>query len=417
MSGRPFASRRSRLQLGVLAMALVWLAMWFVGWTTIPHSDEWLHYYQSLYFSRGDYTIYAGTLTNIPTYHWWLSTLMRVFGFEALGMARIVNSLYGLAALAALFGIRRTLRQPDAWRSTAQLMFLPPLFVFFFIAYTDVLALAGILAGLLACLRSRHGWAALAVLLATAVRQPSVLWAGCFALIAAWPALQRLAAADTRVAAVREVLRVGIPYGLTVLAFLGYWVWNGSISFSNAQAEQAHPDLMLDAGNPYFLLFLAGVLLPLQTLAGLRRFVAHARARVWLWGVPIAVFVLYAATFRVAHPYNTFAGDYFLHNIFLQRLAVDPLLWATFGGIATLAACGLACTRFALPQGWLVLPFGLLFVAASWLIEPRYAIVPMALWLALRRPEGDRAEAATVALWAVLAVFIAWGTFEFRFFP
>lgn len=417
-----FATRRSRVQLGVLGMAVAWIAMWFVGWTNIPHSDEWLHYYQSLYFSRGNYEVYLGTLTNIPTYHAWLALLMRTFGFEALGMARIVNSLYGLAALAALFAIRRTLHMPDALRSTAQLMFLPLLFVFFFIAYTDVLALAGILAGLLASLRGRHLLAALALLLATAVRQPSVLWAVCFAVMAAWPAL---CAAWTRrpwriaalVADALAVLRIVWPYMLTVAAFGVYWAWNGSISFSNAQAEEAHPDLMLDVGNLYFLLFLAGVLLPLHVVIGLGRFVQAAKRRVWLWLLPPAIFALYAVAFDVAHPYNTFEGDYFLHNIFLQRVQVDTVFWALFGLVATLAACALGSTRFALPQGWLVLPFCVLFVAASWLIEPRYAIVPMALWLALRRPEGDRVEAATLALWVLLAVYVARGVFEFRFFP
>ncbi|MBB5209749.1 hypothetical protein [Chiayiivirga flava] len=422
MASAPFASRRSRVQLGVLCMALVWIAMWFVGWTTIPHSDEWLHYYQSLYFSRGNFEVYVGTLTNIPTYHVWLALLMKVFGFEALGAARVVNSLYGLGALGALYAIRRTLHQADALRSTAQLMFLPPLFVFFFIAYTDVLALALILAALLACLRGRHGWAALALLLATAVRQPSVLWAVCFALVAAWPVLQRAyAAAPWRVATLaphaKDTLRIVWPYIGTVVAFFVYWAWNGSISFSNAQAEEAHPDLKFDVGNPYFLLFLAGCLLPLQTWAGLRRFAVAARRRPWLWLVPVAVFALYATAFEVAHPYNTFAGDYFLHNMFLQRLAVDRVLWGVVGLGATLAACGLGCTRFALPQGWLVLPFGVLFVAASWLIEPRYAIVPLALLLALRGSESDRGEAITLALWAVAAVYVAWGVFEFRFFP
>ena len=415
MASAPFASRRSRVQLGVLCLALVWIAMWFLGWTTIPHSDEWLHYYQSLYFSRGNYEVYVGTLTNIPTYHFWLSTLMRMLGFEALGAARVINSLYGLAGLLALFHIRRALQMPDALRATAQLMFLPPLFVFFFIVYTDVLALSLILAGLLACLRGRHGWAALAILVATAVRQPSVLWAGCFALLAVWP-VWRVARWKPWIVW-RETLRIVWPYTVTVLAFLAYWVWNGSISYSNAQAEEAHPDLKFDVGNPYFLLFLAGCLLPLQTLAGLGRFVAFARRMPWLWLAPLAVFGLFALAFTVEHPYNTFAGDYFLHNMFLQRVSVDPWLWALFGIVATLAACGLACTRFALPQGWLVLPFGLLFVAASWLIEPRYSIVPLALFLALRRPESYRIEAITLALWAILAVCIAWGVFDFHFFP
>jgi alpha-1,2-glucosyltransferase len=57
----------------------------------------------------------------------------------------------------------------------------------------------------------------------------------------------------------------------------------------------------------------------------------------------------------------------------------------------------------------------LLFVGASWLIEQRYAIIPMALLLALREPERDAAERITVALWAPLAVWIALGMLDHQF--
>jgi alpha-1,2-glucosyltransferase len=58
-----------------------------------------------------------------------------------------------------------------------------------------------------------------------------------------------------------------------------------------------------------------------------------------------------------------------------------------------------------------------LFLAASWLIEQRYAIVPLVLWLAFREHRTRQTEYATLALWLVLAVCVMTGMLGGRFFP
>ena len=116
------------------------------------------------------------------------------------------------------------------------------------------------------------------------------------------------------------------------------------------------------------------------------------------------------------HPYNVFEGDYFLRNTLLQNVQKHVgLWWPLFGGIATLAACGLAFTRFVRPEVRWLLPLSLLFVGASWLIETRYAVVPMALLLLLRVPERDWIERATLAWWIGIATWFAVGIFDFHF--
>ena len=81
-------------------------------------------------------------------------------------------------------------------------------------------------------------------------------------------------------------------------------------------------------------------------------------------------------------------------------------LRALVGAVIVLAACGLAFTRLRPADAFWLYPFAALFLAASWLIEQRYALVPLVLWLAFREHRGRAIEVATVALWLALAVWL-----------
>lgn len=414
MTAMPFSTHRSRIELGWLCLALTWALMLAITLTGTMIGDEWVHWLQIDRFVKHDYRVFDEYLTNIPGYHWLMTALLWTVQGDWLGHARAINSVFAFGAWVAFHFARRTLHPADAQRATAQLMFLPVVFPFWFMVYTDTLALALLLAATLATYRGRHSWAALALIGSMAVRQNNVFWVCFLALMSLWPLWRDARWRPWRVW--RESIALAWPYATAVLAFLAYWAWNGSISYSNAQGGNAHPDVRFDVGNPYYLLVIAGCLLPLHTAIGLRRFVSKARAWPWLWLLPIMVFALFAWLFRVHHPYNTFEGDYFLRNTLLQTVAIPKTWpWLVFGGIGTLAACGLAFTRFVRAEAWLLLPLSLLFVGASWLIETRYAIVPMALLLLLRIPECDAVERITLAWWIVIAAVFAVGIFDFRF--
>lgn len=410
---RPFAESRSRIELGWLCLALAWAVMVLCTWTGAVLGDEWVHWHQIDRFVRHDYRVFDEYLTNIPGYHWLMTGLLWLFGADSLGPARAINSVFAFGAWAAFYGARRTLHPTDAQRAVAQLLFLPVVFPYWFMVYTDTLALAFLLAATCATYRGRHVWSAVALVGSMAVRQNNVFWVCFLALMTLWPLWRDAGWRPWRVW--RESIALAWPYAAAVGVFLAYWAWNGSISYSNAQGVIAHPDVKFDAGNPYYLLFIAGCLLPLHVALGLKRFVLQSRRWPWLWLLPIVAFAGYWWLFRVHHPYNTFEGDYFLRNTLLQTVARETGPRIAFGAIATLAACGLAFTRFVRPEAWLLLPLSLLFVGASWLIETRYAIVPMALFLVLRLPERDWIERITLAWWIAVALFFAVGIFDFHF--
>lgn len=372
--------------------------------------DELYHYAQIELFRHGHWRVLDQYLTTIPGYHAAVAAVLAASGLDSLGAARTVNAGFGLIAIACFHGIRRRLWPSSETLTTAQFIALPILAPYFFLAYTDVLALALVLAAAWATLAGRHLLSGVLLLALVAVRQNAVVWAALLAALAAWPAWQAEGAQ-----AWKRWPTLLAPYLVPLAAFLGFWAWNGSISLSSGQAG-LHPDATLRIENPLFALFLAGLLLPLQALAGLRSAGSWWRRRPWALALPLALFAFYWFGFHADNPYNAALPQFLPRNAFLLALDGNPGLRAGAGLVIVIAACGLAPTRLRPPGAAWLYPLSAFFLASSWLVEQRYALVPLALWLAFRQPRGRAVELATLGGWLALAVFVICGIIANRFF-
>jgi alpha-1,2-glucosyltransferase len=409
----PFAGARSRAQLAATAFLALWFVAGALAWGGSLLADEWVHFLQISRFRTGDTRVYDQWLTTIPGYHWFMALAMRALHAESLGAARLLNAAFGIAAVFAFHRLRGALHPADARAAAIQFSCLPILFPFFFLVYTDVASLALVLGAAALAVRGRHRGAALMLVASMAVRQNNVLWIPFVALLGAWPRLAPLwRQPRALVAAATSALW---PYVAAVLVFVAYWVWNGSVSWSKPQAAN-HPDARFSVGNVFFLLFLTGILLPLHVAEGLVRFARAVRRRPWLVVLPAAALALFWFAFRVDHPFNFIEPRFILRNRLLMWVHERTAARAAFGTIATLAGCGLAMLPLVRREALLLFPFALAFVGASWLIEQRYALIPFAFWLALRAPLDERLERAVTLTWAALALFLAWGMLDFRFF-
>ncbi|MBD8873110.1 hypothetical protein [Rhodanobacter sp. DHB23] len=409
------AVRRYGLIAGWLLLGLLWMqALLRARSQSTLIVDEAVHVWQVSRFMQGQLHSVTQDLTNIPGYHLLVAGLMWLSGSHSLAGMRTIDVCFGLLGGLFFYLARLAQYQAHQGRAVAQFLFFPLLYPYVFLVYTDVLSVALVLAALAATLRHRHVLAALALVAAMMVRQNNVVWAAFLAAYALWPILAK---AHWRPMRVMQDLGQAIwPYLVVMALFLAYWAWNGTIVFESVQAR-THPDASFHLGNPFFLLCMAGVFLPLQLLGGLRRFLALARADSrWLL-LPLATIACYTLCFTVSSRLNFIGIPYFLHNDLLVLVTQEKWASCLFGLVATIAACGLAGTRFASPQGFLLYPVACFYLAASTLIEVRYALVPMALWLALRQQESDGAERATLAIWVAVAQYFALGVLDLRFMP
>lgn len=373
------------------------------------YTDEVDHFSQITLFLRGDFRILENYLTTIPGYHALVAAILWTCGADSLNAARLVNAAFGLVAAAGFHALRRRLWPGTETVATAQFLVVPFLVPLFFLVYTDILALALILWATVFSLSGRHWLSVLLLSALVCVRQHEVIWAGFLAVVVAWPLW-----IERGIGAWRALARTMLPYALPLAGFLGFWWWNGAISLSQEQAA-LHP-LSLHAGNVYLALILAGGLLPLHVLVGLRQFGMAVQRRPWLLALPVLIFAGFWWGFHADNPYNTVDPWYYIRNGFLLAVQTHPAVRALVGMLAAFTACGLAFTRLKPAQANWLYPFAALFLAASWLIEQRYVLVPFVLWLAFREQRSRTIEYVTLALWLVLAVCVLYGIIIGRFF-
>ena len=373
--------------------------------TKPPFTDEADHYAQIALLLGERWELWP-QLTTIPGYHAATALLLRLAGDTSLDAARLVNAVWGLLAIAGFHALRRRLWPGTETLGTVQFALLPILAPLFFLVYTDVSALALLLWAAWAAVANRTWLSAVLLTLLVAVRQHEIVWIGLVAPLAAWPSPGGQSG---------SAMRLLVRYLLPVACFAAFWIWNGSISLSREQSA-LHPDFSLHAGNLYCATLVAGLLLPLHALAGFGAFAMRVRRSPWLALVPCALAGAFWFGFRADNPYNTVFPSYYLHNRLVAVLEPHDTPRALAAGIFAIACCGLAQIRLRPPMAWMLWPVAAAFLAASWLVELRYALVPLALWLALREPMQAKIEYATLALWAFLAVFLCHATATHRLF-
>jgi len=400
-------SQSSRIRLAWAGFAFLYLAMAYLAAGAKPIVDEVAHYVHINRFDHGDFRIAWDILTVLPGYHALSAVVLWATDQRTLAAARLLNAVYGLLAIGAFHWMRKNnIGKADA-AATLQFALLPILFPYDFMVYTDVLSLAFVLAAGAATLGRRDILSGVLMIVALCIRQTNVIWLPLYA----WLALSR---DEAFVPSLRQALARTWPYALGIGLFLIYWICNGSVSLSKEQTTM-HPDFSFHIGNLYFTLFLCALLFPLQVLDGLRSFARNVRARPWLLLAPIAAFAVFWLGFRIDHPFNQADEPWTVHNHLLQWVVSGAWSKAAFGLIAVAAACGLSGTRLHPRSAWILYPLTFVALASSWMIEHRYALVPIALWLAFRERQNEKIEAATTALWAVLAVCACLGTFTGRF--
>ena len=402
------SSQSSRIRLAWAGFAFLYIAIACFAAGAKPIPDEIAHYVHINWFDHGEFKIAGDILTVLPGYHAISAAILWAVDQRTLVAARFLNAFYGLLAIAAFYWMRRNASGKADAAATLQFALLPILFVYDFMVFTDVLSLAVVLAAGAMTLSRRHVISGALMILALCIRQTNVIWLPLYA----WLAVS--GERSFSLSPARVMLAQAWPYAVGAGMFLGYWAWNGSISLSKAQATM-HPDFSVHVGNVYFALFLCAVLFPLHVFIGLKAFVARAQVQHWLIAVPLAAFALFWLLFRVDHPFNQALEPWMLHNRILQ-LTQSAWQWKAALGVAAVAAgCGLAATLLRPSSAWMLYPLTLIALLSSWMVEHRYALVPLVLWLVFRERQSEKIETATTALWAILAVCVCLGTFTGRF--
>lgn len=257
----------------------------------------------------------------------------------------------------------------------AQLFFIPIAFPYYPLIYTDIIALFFLYWSYHHFRQSWHGSAAIFAALAVLVRQPSLVWLGCFAAMTFFARMEGVPIREKFSQLMPAVFK-SLPYILVILAFLIYFYLNKGIALGD---KLSHP-ISINITNFYFmvLVFLL-VFLPLL-LSRFKQVAELLNSHRWLWLVVVICWPIYILTFDVIHHYNDQSLNMFLRNLMINSINENMGLKA----LAFLASCYtvLAIISIKFKQAiynWLYF-FIPLSVIAMPLIEQRYYMVGMAFW-------------------------------------
>jgi len=393
----------SRMLVGLTALAAV-AAYSFGMWMVVdsPTADEVTHYPQIKEFAEGRFEIHR-RLTVLPGYHAIIAALAWAGGDPLLPAARAVS--WGLCALAPVlfFLCARALGKDNRFSLSLAFLLSPLTFPHFFYLYTDIPSLLFLLGVLLLTLRRRYRLAGLMAILSLLLRQSNVVWVFFFALVAlgqegVWA---RLARRDFR-----PVLHVLARLWLFVfagLAFLAFVYWNGGIALGDADMHRADRLYPTQVYLLLFTVFLLFVPLHIRNLPRIARMLRRRPILCLFIGVMLLAF--YLQTFWVNHPYNyspyeslQFRYGY-LRNEILRLL--KETLWlrvAVFIPMAW-ALCSLCVTPLQRRSFYWLYPLAAAALLPAGLIDQRYFIVPVVLFMLTKKHESAALDLWTIAVY------------------
>ncbi|MEI7864815.1 MAG: hypothetical protein WCI38_05535 [Chthoniobacterales bacterium] len=399
---------------GTTATLLSWLAVLAVLITAFlairNHGsviDEYHHFLQINTFLHGQATL-DPELTTLPGYHLLVCGIAVLVRASSYPDMRLVNFLLSLFTILVFYASAKRFSDNPQVRML-QFSFLPLLFPFFFLIYTDVTALLFVLLALYLWERGYRSWGYCFSLLSILVRQQNVVW---LLFLLAWDFTETYGYRFVAPALVKRYLLKNWLGVLILLGFGGFALLHGGISMGH---QKFHPSFNLSTGNIFFFLFLSFFLFAPLGLADLgERWRLLVRHRVVVLFFMVGLTLLYTFSFQADNPLNQF--DFHLRNKMLHYLTANSFnRFVGFVPIA-LAALYFATTSFKRPAFYLLYPFSVALLAPSWLIEQRYYLVPAALFMLFRPAASRSVEYAVAALYLGLSLYCFDGILHGRFF-
>lgn len=409
MKSRP---ELNALILGVGALAVVGAGYWFFAGAPLL-VDEKTHYPQIIEFSQGRLAP-SPYLAMLPGFHWLMALFVFVTGADSVAVVRLVNSLFGMLSVVVFVLAERTVRGRASPVGLAQYVFFPLLYPFFFLIYTDVLSLLLVLTAFLFHEKKRALAAACFGIASMIVRQNNIVWfAFLFLLTLHGRCGFRIRSADWKL-----LLKDSAGFMAGIAAFAVFSMLNRGF----ALADRLHsPSFSFHVENVVVLLFIFFFLFLPQNIAASRKIARMAARRPELVLLASAsALAVYGLFFRVDHPYNIVDPanfQYFLSNRLLAFFMSSPWRKALFTIPALYSLLALAVTDFEKSEYRLLIPFTLLFLVPSWLIEPRYYIIPIVFYQLMRKQGPLSCEIAQAVLFAAASAWCAYGMRHEMFFP
>jgi alpha-1,2-glucosyltransferase len=380
-----------------LSAILVVLLAEFVYMSRAPELvDEGANWKQIVIFLNRELSLKPG-LNVIPGYHALIAAALMAFQKSGIYSARFLTTWISFASVIVFYLLTWKVYSRPSLMKTFQYAFFPLFFPFFSLIYTDILAMMLVLLAFYLVLWERYTLSGIVAVLSILARTNNIVW---FAFLyffiyytnygLNWRALPR---------SIRQTWVYWLGFGL----FIVFVVTNEGVALTD---QGMQPLENLHTGNVFYLLFLfAFLFLPLN-LANIPKFLRLIVDKRWVVPAGLGAFLIYLLTFQSTHPYNHSHPDYFLRNQLLINITDAVSLKSAFFLPVAWSLLSLGVTRLQQKRFYWLYPFTLLSLLPIWLIEPRYAFVPLSLFLLFREEGSSLVERTTLAIYVITSIVL-----------
>jgi alpha-1,2-glucosyltransferase len=388
------ADNRQTTHKGGRLLAFLFVAAVFSSVLAIlpgsPIIDESVHYKVIGRLLRGDFNLGGGDeIAMLPGYHYLCYVIASLAGTASIEGIRAIGATISLASIAVFYGLVKSKNTEVASVRSAQYAFLPVLFPFFFLTYTDATSIAFLLAAYYFLDRGEWAASGLFSFFSVLIRQNNIVWVVYFAALAFRGG--------------RGSMSALVPYApsLAIIAVL-FFVNDFSLAFGH---REYHPSFSFYTENIFNFLFVYFFLsLPeiLHQSVNLLRDAAKARY------LPVALgatLIVCANSFNAPHKFNLILQNHLLSSMIASAMAHDALFRAAY--LIPVGFSILSLWRLGLnADKWVFYAFTVVYLAPFGNLDFRYYLVPLVLLLIHKKPTDGRVEWATAALYFATSMLL-----------
>jgi alpha-1,2-glucosyltransferase len=375
-----------------------------------PIGDEGVHSYQIYKFINGSYEHFK-YVTMLPVYHAANALITDFMNSTALNSLRFTNLLLSALVIPAFLALSKINYTDQAYSRTLQFVFIPFIFPLLFLIYTDLFSLTFTLAMVERTLKKKYNIAAIFAFFAVFIRQPNLIWVGyCCLLI-----LLDMEKPSLSKYFLSAYFRNAWPFFLVILSFALFVVWNGGVAVGDADQHQ----ISFNISNFYFFLLVSFALFLPYNIARFSDVKKLLLTNKWLVLFLIVMFFIYMSTYEHPHKYNTKELSFYRHNLFLYYSC--DIYWLrvlSYFAMAWMALSYYTASKYCINRKplLLLLPVTLLSTVPLPLIEQRYYLMSLSLFIALRPPIPDKFTALTLIYYIAVSGYALYHVSRMNFF-
>ncbi|MBM3232839.1 hypothetical protein FJZ18_01595 [Candidatus Pacearchaeota archaeon] len=356
--------------------------------------DEHDHYRQLMMFFNGQISVYA-SIPFYPLYHAFIFIFGWIFGNDSISFFRFINLLIGASTALISYFIISHFSQSNAVHKTVRFFYIPIIFPYLFLIYTDIFSLFLVLLSFLLVLKKHYTLAQIFAIISVFARQNNAIWIGFIIL---WIIMEEKN--KIKVFSLNFIRLIAPTIIGAIVILYAFFIQD----FFVIKAKNIHP-VGFFTGNIFIFLFIAFILfLPLHWIN--RKVVTKELSKTSTWVFIALAFIIYLVTFNVEHHFNKIT--LFFRNQALLAITSSLALKILFFIPLAYTMLSLKVTKTVSNISYILYPFILLFLLPMQHIEFRYSIIPISLLFLLVDDEhyGERLNLAFYSILSFLILFL-----------